>query len=72
MGRAMIGVVPWTHRGRSVLAAAVWTRADTGFTRPETRVFILDPATGDLVGLKEPFPAEEATPTKQSTTSEEP
>ncbi len=49
IGRAMVGVVPWTLRGQPVWAAAVWVRADTGFVRPETRVYLFDPATGDLL-----------------------
>lgn len=55
LGRAMVGAVPFVLRdGTSVLAAAVWTRSDTGFVRPESRVFLLDPATGDLLNRSAP------------------
>ena len=50
LGRAMVGAVPWVSAdGAPVWAAAVWVRADTGFARPETRVYLFDPATGDLL-----------------------
>lgn len=49
LGRAMVGAVPWQVDGAAVWAAAVWVRADGGFARPETRVYLFDPATGDLL-----------------------
>lgn len=50
LGRAMVGVVRFRDAaGHPALAAAVWTRADTGFARPETRVLLLDPTTGDVL-----------------------
>jgi hypothetical protein len=66
LGRAMVGVVPF-HRpgGRAVLAAAVWTRADTGLARPETRVMLLDPATGDMLDLDAAEPATEEPATEE-------
>jgi hypothetical protein len=53
LGRAMVAVTPWSPvAGERVWAAAVWTRMSSGFVRPESRVFLLDPATGDLVGAR--------------------
>ncbi|MCO4773304.1 MAG: hypothetical protein KDA24_24935 [Deltaproteobacteria bacterium] len=53
LGRAMVGVVPFElPNGAHRLAVAVWTKADGGFGKPETRVFLLDPSTGDLVGTE--------------------
>jgi len=51
LGRAMVAVCPWSpDPDTRVWAAAVWTRLGSGFVRPESRVFLLDPATGDLLG----------------------
>lgn len=51
LGRAMVAVCPWSPAsGERVWAAAVWTRLSSGFVRPESRVFLLDPASGDLLG----------------------
>lgn len=51
LGRAMVAVAPWHPTpDRRVWAVAVWTRIGSGFARPESRVFLLDPATGDLPG----------------------
>lgn len=51
LGRAMVAVCPWSPApGERVWAAAVWTRLGSGFVRPESRIFLLDPATGDLLG----------------------
>ena len=53
LGRAMVAVSPWSPApGERVWAAAVWTRLGSGFVRPESRIFLLDPATGDLVGAR--------------------
>ena len=50
LGRAMVAVCPWSPaEGERVWAAAVWTRLGSGFVKPESRVFLLDPATGDLL-----------------------
>ncbi len=62
LGRAMVGVVPWQVDGAPVWAAAVWVRADTGFARPETRVYLFDPTTGDLLSAPSETPAPDATP----------
>lgn len=47
VGRAIVGVAAIEHGGRTVIAAAVWTRLRGGFERPETRVLLFDPVTGD-------------------------
>lgn len=49
VGRAIVGIAPWRHGERPVIAAAVWTRLAGGFERPETRVLLFDPATGDPI-----------------------
>ena len=50
LGRAMVAVTPWQVTAEErVWAAAVWTRMGSGFTRAESRVFLLDPTTGDLL-----------------------
>jgi hypothetical protein len=51
LGRAMVALAPWEPTpGERVWAAVVWTKTGSGFVKPESRVFLLDPATGDLVG----------------------
>ena len=55
LGRAMVGVVPWADvAGDLVWAAAVWVHAEAGFVRPETRVYLFDPSTGDLLPSSPP------------------
>jgi len=55
LGRALIAATPWTAPdGRAVWAAVAWTKLGGGFVAPESRVFLLDPATGDLLGAAAP------------------
>lgn len=50
VGRAVVAATTWEiEPGRTVWAAAVWMKVAGGFERPESRVFLFDPATGDLV-----------------------
>ncbi len=50
VGRAVVAATVWEiEPGRTVWAAAVWMKVSGGFARPESRVFLFDPATGDLV-----------------------
>lgn len=49
LGVQMLAAAPWRYGGRDVLVAAVWTRKGGGFVRPETRVFLFDSRTGDLL-----------------------
>ncbi len=50
VGRAITAATPWTPSGRTVWAAAVWTRAPQEFGRPESRVLLFDPGSGDPLG----------------------
>ncbi len=51
LGRAVVAVADWEiAEGEHVWAAAVWTRAAGGFVKPESRVFLFDPETGNLLG----------------------
>lgn len=60
LGRAVVAATSWNVTPTdTVWAAAVWTRPAGGMTRPESRVFLFNPATGDLLGgggLPEPVP----------------
>ena len=50
LGRAMVAAAQWRiSEDHTVWAAVVWTKNGGGFTKPESRVFLLDPATGDLL-----------------------
>ena len=42
--------------GRTLWIAAVWTKDGGGFSKPESRVFRLDPATGDPIDWENPAP----------------
>ena len=51
LGRAVVAATPWNVTPTdTVWAAAVWTKPAGGMTKPESRVFLFDPATGDLLG----------------------
>ena len=53
MGRVVAAAVPWTNvAGRRLWVAAVWTRHRAFFKRPETRILLLDPVTGDLLSAE--------------------
>jgi hypothetical protein len=58
VGRAVVAATRWQiGPHHAVWAAAVWTRPAGGMTRPESRVFLFDPATGDLLAGALPEPA---------------
>jgi hypothetical protein len=52
VGRAITAASPWTPNGRTVWAAAVWTRAPQEFGPPETRILLFDPSTGDSLPVE--------------------
>ena len=46
----MVAATSWTlPDGRAVWAAVVWTRPGGGLARPESRVFLFAPETGDIL-----------------------
>jgi len=63
VGRAVVAATTWQiGPNDTVWAAAVWTRPAGGMARPESRVFLFDPATGDLLGSGPRIPTPPATP----------
>lgn len=56
LGRFLSSVWAGAWEGREVWLAAVWTRDAGGFVRPESRVFLFDPSTGNLVPPKAAAP----------------
>jgi len=60
LGRAMAAAQPWRLGDADVWVAAVWTRLAGGFSRPESRVFVLDPKTGNILEPSRSDPDEES------------
>ena len=75
MGRAVAAASSWwSVGGRRFWVAAVWTRHRSLFKRPETRLLLLDPESGDLLPAAEalrvvvsaPAAVEEAAPVEEA------
>ncbi|MEE2830272.1 MAG: hypothetical protein VX498_13875 [Myxococcota bacterium] len=50
LGRSLSAVVAVERGGEDLWVGAIWTRLPGGFTRPESRLLLFDPASGNVVG----------------------